>query len=261
MVFTDPPYNVDYIGSAGKIKNDKMSPAVFEQFLGKAFNVISGSLLDGGPIYVAHADFGKIGIVFRAAFISAGLHLAACLNWRKNQFALSRSDYQWIHEPILYGWKKGAPHRWYGGRKKRTIQEFPGDAFTRVATGEYQIAVGDEILTITGDNLQVRSDWPTIIAEKKPIKSESHPTMKPVALVERFIRNSSKKGDTVLDAFGGSGTTMIAAEINGRIARLMELDPKFVDVIVLRWQEFMGKKATLADGGRTFAEIKEARAA
>lgn len=259
MVFTDPPYNVDYQGRAGKIKNDKMSTADFERFLEKTFHAIASVLEKGCPMYVAHADFGRIGIDFRAAFIDAGFHLSGCLIWRKNHFTLGRSDYQWLHEPILYGWKKGGPHRWYGGRKKKTIQEFGADTFVQVGDNEYQVAVGDEVLTITGENLQVRSDWPTIIAEDKPLKSVEHPTMKPVALVERFIRNSSKKGDTVLDAFGGSGTTMIAADLNGRVAVLMEFDPKFVDVIVLRWQEFTGREATLEGDGRTFAEIYQER--
>lgn len=117
MVFTDPPYNVDYSGAAGKIKNDKMSAAEFDGFLSAAFHAMAGVLLPGGAVYVAHADSGNIGVSFRAAFLSANFHLSACLIWRKNQFTLSRSDYQWMHEPILYGWKLGESHRYYGGGK------------------------------------------------------------------------------------------------------------------------------------------------
>ena len=255
MVFTDPPYNVDYNGNAGKIKNDKMSALAFDEFLKKSFSAMAAVLRPGGPIYISHADYDSLGIAFRSAFLAAGFHLAACLIWMKNQFTLGRSDYQWIHEPILYGWKKGAAHKWFGGRKKRTIQKFPGNIFVMISENEYQISIGDEILTITGKDIEVRSDWPTIITEDKPQRSDMHPTMKPVALIERFIKNSSSPGDIVLDPFGGSGTTMIAAEKTGRHAYLTELDEKFVDVIVTRWEEFVSGTAYLSGDGRSFAEI------
>jgi site-specific DNA-methyltransferase (adenine-specific) len=101
----------------------------------------------------------------------------------------------------------------------------------------------------------------TILDFDRPSRSENHPTMKPVALFEYQLLNNTKGGDIVLDSFGGSGTTLIAAEKNGRVARLMELDPKYVDVIVQRWQEFTGKQATLESDGRTFAELGSARKA
>jgi len=259
MVCTDPPYNVDYNGNAGKIKNDKISDQAFDELLKKSFSALGTVLRPGGSIYIFHADYGCIGIAFRSAFIAAGFHLAACLIWMKNHFAFGRSDYQWIHETILYGWKRGSSHKWFGGRKKRTIQKFPGNIFVKISENEYQISIGDEILTITGKDIEVKSDWPTIITEDKPQRSDIHPTMKPVALIEKLIKNSSCPGDIVLDPFGGSGTTMIAAEKTGRRAYLLEMDEKFADVIVTRWQEFAAGTAILSGDGRTFAEIVKER--
>lgn len=259
MIFTDPPYNVDYSGAAGKIKNDKMSAAAFDTFLSSAFTAMSGVLAAGGGVYVAHADSGGIGVAFRSAFLSAGLHLSACLVWRKNQFTLSRSDYQWMHEPILYGWKIGESHRYYGGRKKRTIQEFDSPLVSRISNTEYHIQQGDDVLVITGDNIHVQSHLTSVITEDKPLVNKEHPTMKPVALVERFVKNSSRPGEVVLDSFGGSGTTLIACEKQGRYCRTMELDEKFCDVIISRWQEYTGLQATLDNDGRTFLQVGEAR--
>lgn len=259
MIFTDPPYNVDYSGSAGKIKNDKMSNDSFQFFLSMAFTAMVEVLAAGGGVYVAHADSGYIGVSFRSAFLSAGLHLSACLIWRKSQFTLSRSDYQWMHEPILYGWKTGECHRYYGGRKKRTVQEFDSPLIAKVSNREYHIRQGDDILVVTGDNIHLESHLSTVFTEDKPLANKEHPTMKPVALVERFIKNSSKPGDLVLDPFGGSGSTLIACEKQGRCCRTMELDEKFCDVIVARWQDFTNEQATLDGDGRTFVEIVGAR--
>lgn len=192
MTFTDPPYNVDYEGSAGKIKNDKMENDSFYLFLLDAFTNMFEASKEGAPIYVCHAD--TEGLNFRSAFRNAGFKLAECLIWVKNALVLGRQDYHWRHEPILYGWKEGAAHFFVNDRTQDTIWEY-----------------------------------------NKPKRNDVHPTMKPLELVGKAISNSSKPRDKVLDLFGGSGSTMMASEQLGRKSFLMELDEKFVDVIVKRY--------------------------
>lgn len=256
-MWTDPPYNVAYEGKAGSIKNDDMEDGAFRQFLLDAFTCAFAVLKPGGAAYVAHAD--TEGYNFRGAFRDAGFKLSGCLIWRKNSLVLGRSDYQWQHEPILYGWKEGAAHRWYGERNKTTISEFEGQAFEQIGDRAWQIRIGEQTLIVEGDGVTVRDARPTVLTEEKPKKNGEHPTMKPVALIERYLLNSTKTGDVVLDLFGGSGSTLIACEKLGRAARLVELDEKFADVIVRRWQEYTGKEAALEDTGETFAQLQEAR--
>ncbi|QQR69950.1 MAG: DNA modification methylase [Alphaproteobacteria bacterium] len=207
MVFTDPPYNVDYgntakdklRGNDRKIMNDNLGEG-FEAFLYDAcVNMIA---VCKGGIYVCMSSSELH--TLQKAFVAAGGKWSTFVIWAKNTFTLGRSDYQRQYEPILYGWKQGADHFWCGARDQ-------GDVWF----------------------------------VNKPRKNDLHPTMKPVELVERAIRNSSKSRDIVLDCFGGSGSTMIACEKTGRQARLIELDPKYCDVIVQRWEEFTGKKAEL----------------
>jgi DNA modification methylase len=203
VVWTDPPYNVGYSGKTADaltIENDSMPDEAFRQFLHDAFVSALTVTKPGGPVYVSHADMQ--GHVFRTAFISAGWSLRSCLVWVKNSMVLGRSDFQWRHEPILYGWAPGAAHVWHGDRKQTTVLEFD-----------------------------------------RPSRNAEHPTMKPTPLIEYCIGNSSLRGDRVLDLFGGSGSTLIACENTGRKAYLMELDPKYVDVIVTRWENATGKKA------------------
>lgn len=258
-LWTDPPYNVAYEGTAGSIKNDDMEDGDFRQFLFDAFVCAFTVMKPGGAAYVAHAD--TEGYNFRGAFRDAGFKLSGCLIWRKNSLVLGRSDYQWQHEPILYGWKEGAAHRWYGERNKTTMVEFDGGLFDQIGEREYQVTIGEQTLIIEGDNLTVREARPSVITEEKPKRNAEHPTMKPVPLIERFLLNSTKRGDTVMDLFGGSGSTLIACEKLGRLARLCELDEKFVDVIVRRWQDFTGKKATLEATGQTFDDVAAGRLA
>jgi DNA modification methylase len=192
MIFTDPPYNVDYEGTAGKIKNDKMEDDNFYLFLYDAFQNMFEHTKPGGAIYVCHAD--TEGLNFRNAFKNAGYKLSECLIWVKNALVLGRQDYHWRHEPILYGWKEGAAHYFVDDRTQDTIWEY-----------------------------------------NKPKKNEEHPTMKPLELVGKAISNSSRRHEIILDLFGGSGSTMIAADQLDRKAYLMELDEKFIDVIVKRY--------------------------
>ena len=197
LTFTDPPYNVDYEGTAGKIMNDKMEDNTFYLFLLQAFKNMFDHTKPGGAIYVCHAD--TEGINFRTAFKNAGFKLAECLVWVKNALVLGRQDYHWRHEPILYGWREGAAHYFIDDRTQDTIWEY-----------------------------------------NKPKRNEEHPTMKPLELCGRAIANSSRVGEIVLDLFGGSGSTLISSDQLQRKARLMELDERFVDVIVKRYIKYKG---------------------
>jgi site-specific DNA-methyltransferase (adenine-specific) len=215
MWLTDPPYNVAYEGGTKEkltIKNDSMGDDQFRQFLRDAYTAADTVMKPGAVFYIWHAD--SEGYNFRGAARDAGWTVRQCLIWKKSSLVLGRQDYQWRHEPCLYGWKEGAGHLWAADRKQTTILEFD-----------------------------------------KPSRNGEHPTMKPVALFEYQLLNNTKGGDIVLDTFGGSGTTLIAAEKNGRVARLMELDPKYCDVIVKRWQDFTGQKAVHAESGKTFDEV------
>jgi DNA modification methylase len=238
--WTDPPV-CEGKGGQGKVTNDDMPDAEFRDFLLAAFANINVMLKPGSAFYVAHAD--TEGLNFRAAFTGAGFKLSGCLIWAKNALVLGRSDYQWQHEPILYGWKRGAAHRWYGGRKITTLVELDGSVFSQNEDGSVTVRVGMESIVISGANLTATPVEPTVFHVERPKKSADHPTMKPVELVSRMLRNSTREGDVVLDSFGGSGSTLISCEMLGRQARLMELEPKNVDVIVRRWQDFTGKRA------------------
>jgi len=253
--WTDPPYNVNYEGTAGKIANDHMEDSQFRRFLSDAFVSAFAVMREGAAMYIAHAD--TEGYNFRGAFIDAGFKLSGCLIWVKPSLVLGRSDYQWRHEPILYGWKPGAAHSWYGGRAKTTVMDAEDMPFRVMSDGSVQIEIGESTLRISGEGLQVEEFVGSTIRAEKPKRSAEHPTMKPVDLVLGMLKNSSQRGDVVLDLFGGSGSTLIACQKSGRKARLMEFDPRFADVIVRRWQEFTGKKAKLEKTGETFDEVEE----
>jgi len=244
MVWTDPPYNVAYETKAGKIANDDLGDKEFRDFLSGAYACAYAALKPGGAIYVAHAD--TEGLNFRATFTAAGFKLSGCLVWRKDSLVLGRSDYQWQHKPILYGWKPGSAHRWYGGRKLTTVIDLNQDTspFKRRDDGRYEIRLGDTVMVIDGA-ATIEELVPSVINEPKPKRSDGHPTMKPVALIERMLRNNARPGDIVLDLFGGSGSTLMAAERLGMCARLSELDPGYCDVIVGRYEAYTGRKAYL----------------
>jgi DNA modification methylase len=241
-IFTDPPYNVNYEGGAGKIKNDNMEDLKFRQFLLRAFRVMFRVLKDGGAVYVCHAD--TEGLNFRSAFAEAGFKMAGCLIWCKDALVLGRSDYQWQHEPILYGWKPTGSHKWYGDRKSTTISEFMLQApLTQVEPNRYRLRLGDQWFEIRGEKISVEELETTVAKIPRPKRNEEHPTMKPVALIDKFLKNSTKKKDLVFDAFGGSGSTLISCEKLTRVAYLCELEPKYCDVIALRYEQATGKKA------------------
>lgn len=258
-VWTDPPYNVAYgEGAAYKnngdgaqrierpILNDDMSDASFRQFLFDFYQATYDVMKTGAAIYVAHAETERSN--FSSTFLAAGFKMSGVIIWYKDSMVLGRSDYQWQHEPILYGWKKGSAHRWYGGRKNTTVQTLGEHSpFTMLPDGKWQIVVGDQVMVVDGQ-ASVEDVIPSVMHEKKPKKNDVHPTMKPVALIERMLKHSARPNDIILDPFGGSGSTLIAAERLGMCARLMELDPGYVDVIVSRWEAFTGRSAELVNG-------------
>jgi len=231
MVWTDPPYNVAIEGTAGKIMNDDMSAAAFRDFLGASFRNYYANMRDGAVIYVAHADTERVN--FTEMFLHSGLKLSQVLIWVKQSGTLSRQDFNWRHEPILYGWKEGARHYFAGDFTKTTVIEDDLD-LDKMTKPQLLQKVQQLMASIKT----------TAIHHDRPTKSNLHPTMKPVGLVRDMIENSSTEGQTVLDLFGGSGSTLMACETAGRACNLMELDPKYCDVIVQRWQEFTGKQAT-----------------
>lgn len=237
MVWTDPPYNVAVVGKAGAIMNDDMDRGEFADLISQSMLSCFEALKPGGSIYVAHSESERM--PFGNAFVNAGFHLASCLIWMKSSMTLSRSDYQWRHEPILFGWKPGDKHYWYGRRKQTTIADEP--MVDAVLTDDgVQITAGGHVFVVSGSDIKIKVLETTVQQYAKPAVSDLHPTMKPVGLVQRHLRNSSQKGQLVFDPFGGSGTTLVAAHLEGRKARLMELDPKFVDVICRRWQDLTG---------------------
>jgi len=204
----------------------------------------------GAAIYVAHAETERSN--FTREMLNNGFKLSGVVIWRKNTLVLGRSDYQWIHEPILYGWKIGGAHRWFGGRKKTTIEHMgDGSPFVKRADGKWELHLGGGIFVVEG-KAEIEELLTSVIVEDKPRRNDVHPTMKPVALIERMLRNSAQSGDIVLDCFGGSGSTLMAAERLQMKARLSELSPNYVDVIIRRWQEYTGQRAIHAVTGKHF---------
>jgi DNA modification methylase len=256
LCWTDPPYNVAYESKlAGSIKNDDMGDKEFRDFLFGAYSCLFAVLKPGASIYVAHAD--TEGYNFRGAFLDAGFKLSGCLIWKKNALVLGRSPYQWIHEPILFGWRPGASHKFFGGRKQTTVAE-SGDLFQQREDGSWVIEVGGQVLVVSGD-AKVEGLEPSVVFHEKPKRSEKHPTTKPTGLITKQLKNSGRPNDIVVDAFGGSGSTMIAADMVGMCARLMELDPKFSDVQAQRYFEFTGRVPVHLETGEPFPVDRSAK--
>lgn len=201
LFLTDPPYNVNYTGKtkeALKIDNDSMDDVEFLAFLTDANLRADEHMKNGAAFYIFHAD--SEGYNFRASVRDAGWMLKQCLVWVKQSMVMGRQDYQWKHEPILYGWKSGASHSWYSDRKQTTVLEFD-----------------------------------------RPSRNAEHPTMKPLNILAYLVKNSTKAGDVVYDAFSGSGSgsSLIACEQTDRVCFGMELDPRYVDVIRKRWAKLV----------------------
>ena len=214
LVFTDPPYNVDYEGYTEerlKIEGDRMSAGEFKQFLEAAFRSYRNVVKPGASLYVCHSSSWQR--EFQDALETAGFEVRCQVIWAKNTFAWGFGRYKFQHEPMFYAHVAGEKDPWYGDKSQST-------------------------------------PW----QEKKPAANRIHPTAKPVEVIERALLNSSKSGDLVADLFGGSGSTLIGCERRNRKARLMEIDPKYADCIVRRYQEYTGKQVLL-DGGDSFDEV------
>ena len=231
MILTDPPYNVAYEGRTKDklaIMNDNMDDESFRAFLQDAFCAGDSALKKGGAFYIWHA--ASEGFNFKYACKAVGWEVKQCLIWNKNVLVLGRQDYQWKHEPCLYGWKSGASHYFVKNRKLTTVLNDGVDI---------DVMTSDELRELIREITEPSS----VINENKPTRNSEHPTMKPVGLLSRQIRNSSRIGEKVLDLFGGSGSTLVACEQLDRVCYTMELDPKYCDVIVKRWETLTGEKA------------------
>src|SRR5882724_6497556 len=219
LVFTDPPYNVDYDGYTQeklKIKGDRMSEAEFKGFLEASFRSYRSLVKSGGSMYVCHPSSWQR--EFQNALEATGFEVRCQIIWAKNTFAWGFGRYKFQHEPMFYAHVSGQKDAWYGDKSQSTLWQ-----------------------------------------EKKPAANRLHPTMKPVELVARALVNSSKAGDVIVDLFGGSGSTLIGCERGRRKARLMELDPRYTDVIVRRWQQYTGKAATLEGTAESFDSVAQQR--
>ena len=234
LVMTDPPYNVAYVGGTEDkltIQNDDMSVEEFDKFLLSFYEAAFENTKPGAPIYVFHAD--SAGEAFRKHFVKSGWLLKQCLIWAKDSLVLGRQDYNWQHEPILYGWKPGAAHSWYGPFTNTTLIELSKQDFSKWSQ--------EQLLEFVENAF----DSSSLVRDKKPKRNDLHPTMKPISLISKLLKNSAKRNDFVLDPFGGSGSTLIACEQLGLSAALVELDPRYVDVIIKRWETLTGLKAEL----------------
>lgn len=244
MIVTDPPYNIDYTGGtkdAMKIENDNWGDDEgFIEFLKAAFENMRDQLKAGGSFYIWYASTQSKN--FLEAAERAGLNIRQTLIWNKNTFSLGRQDYQWKHEPCLYGWKDGAAHYFVNTRNLATVIE---DAENQDIDDMKKDELKKLLKSILGGAHET-----TVLDEKKPTKSELHPTMKPIPLIARQIKNSSRTGENVLDLFGGSGSTLMACEQLGRRCFMMEYDPHYADVIIKRWEDYTGEQAELiSDAG------------
>lgn len=225
LVVTDPPYNVDYVGKTAdalKIKNDKMSDGAFFQFLLDYQTNIAAKTKPGGAWYVWHAD--SEGHNFRKAFRESGLDLKQCLVWVKNAMVMGRQDYQWRHEPCLYGWKPGAAHYFIDDRTQTTVID------DKININKLS---KDEMKALLKDIFSEKTNT-SVIYHDKPTANDVHPTMKPVTLMGYLIKNSSKPMQLVADPFLGSGSTMVAAHQLSRRCFGIELDPVYCSVIIDR---------------------------
>lgn len=236
LYLTDPPYNVDYTGGtkdALKIQNDFMEVEEFRKFLTEAFKQAAAELKPGGAFYIWYSTSATKSFIASAE--TAGLIIHQNLIWNKNTFVLGRQDYHWKHEPCLYGWKEGS-HYFIEDRTQSTVFEADSIDIDKMKKEELKELLRELL----------KSEVPVdVLDEKKPARSVEHPTMKPVRLMGTLIKNSTRPGETVLDTFAGSGSTLIACEQLGRRCFSMELDPRFVDVIIDRWEKLTGNKAQL----------------
>jgi DNA modification methylase len=247
MLWTDPPYGVSY-GDKNQFLNrydkgnriqdnivsDHMPPASMHDFWASAFQAVASHLAPGAAYYISGPQGGDLLLLLLQAIYQSGLLLKHMLIWVKNSMVLGRSDYHYKHEPIVYGWMPGAAHYFNADYTAESV--FDDDPNIR------KLSRTD--LELYCSVLRERTPT-TIFRVNKPVKSELHPTQKPVALIARMIRNSTRPnaGDICLDPFLGSGSTLIACEKTGSTCYGMEIEPHYCDIIVKRWEDYTGKKA------------------
>ena len=234
LYVTDPPYNVAYQGGTDEamtIMNDSMDDVSFRQFLRDAFAVANNHLKPGGAFYIWHAD--SEGLNFRAAVKETGWLLKQSIIWVKNAIVLGRQDYQWKHEPCLYGWKDGASHYFVDNRSLATVIEEDEENLKEMTKSEL----------ISYIKTMQDTSPTTVFYEDKPVRNDIHPTMKPLKLIARCVLNSSKKGDKILDSFNGGSSTLMVCERSERVCYAMELDPVYVERTIKRWEEETGLTA------------------
>lgn len=233
LIFTDPPYGVSYVGVAGSkqemIKNDELRGANLLKFLVAAFECMAKASVDNPAAYIFHASINQR--QFEDALEKAGFRVKQQLIWNKGMI-LSRADYHWAHEPMFYAVKQGRNCDWYGDRTSKTIQALHQPDIEKMKR--------EDLVAILKAAMSTTTNWEF---KREAVQSYVHPTQKPVALVGVAIKNSSRRGDLVLDPFGGSGSTLMACDIMHRRCCTMELDPKFCDVILARWEKHSGQKA------------------
>ena len=214
LVLTDPPYFVDLDSTSGKILNDNLTDADGLKFLHSTFKNFYDATTNDASFYIFYAT-SKTRIFFDA-FEDTGFKILAGLVWKKDQLVLSRGDFKFNHEPVIYGMKKTGTHHWYGDQKQTTVFEFP-----RI--------------------------------KNSATEGFGHPSSKPVPLIAYLMQLSSKAGDKVLDGFLGSGSTLIAAEQLNRTCLGIELEPKFVDVVVERFRAASNEKISVERDGQTIS--------
>lgn len=241
MVFTDPPYGVSYKGTNNPngreweiIKGDELRGDELFLFLLEAFKNIKRKLRRGGSFYIWYANSNSI--QFETALKGAELKKKQIIIWSKGM-VLGHSDYHWTYEPCLYGCHPDMNCEWFGDRAQKTLWD--------LSKKELKDLKKDEMLTILE---RLHNDKDVWEIKRDPVNEYIHPTQKPVALSAKALHNSSKKGDIILDLFGGSGSTLMGCEQLNRKARMMEFDPKYCDLIIQRWENYTGQKAQLIEG-------------
>jgi DNA modification methylase len=234
MVFTDPPYNINYKGQGKNTSNtilaDNVEEDEFDKFLDKVFHNYSQHVKGGAGIYVFHAS--RTQNQFMKALGDNGYEIKNQLIWNKPMSALGWGDYRWKHEPFFYAGKKGQSIQFYGDRTHSTVWDFQKSEQQLLNWAKKQ------------KSAEVNGKTTIWSMKRDKVNEYVHPTQKPVELISYAIANSTKADDVIADLFGGSGSTLIAAEKMGRTAYIQELDPKYCDVIIKRWEDYTGQKAT-----------------
>jgi DNA modification methylase len=248
MVFTDPPYNVNYSGRGKKtnntIENDNLESLEFQRLLDEAFKNYAAFSKAGAGMYVFHAS--QTQKEFETAIVAAGFEIRSQLIWNKPVAVMGWGHYRWKHEPFFYVGRRGQKTLFYGDRTKTTTWDFQKSE--------------EQLVNWARRQKKAETEGKTTIwtMKRDPLNEYVHPTQKPVELINQALMNSSKAEDVIMDLFGGSGSTAIACEKANRIAYTMEDDPTYADVIVIRWQNFTGQPARLEDG-QTYHEAKASR--